>query len=69
MFQLLHGQRELGSRDVSEYSFGIPTPIEDLCVGDFGPDGILTIDFVIFQLQVAATRNIDGCTLSDLDGV
>ena len=32
------------------------------------PDGILTVDFVIFQLQVAAARNVDNGTFSDLDG-
>ena len=68
MFQLLHGLKELKSRDVAEHSLGVPIPIEDSSVGDFGPDGILTIDFVIFQLQIAAARNVDGCTFSDLDG-
>ena len=56
LFQFLHGLKELRGRDVAEHSLGIPIPIEDLRVGDLGSDGIFTVDFVIFQLQVATAR-------------
>ena len=69
LFQLLHGLKELRGRDVAEHSLGVPIPIEDLSLGDFGSDGILTVDFVILQLEVAAARNVDGGTFRDLDGL
>ena len=56
LFQFLHGLEELRGRDVAEHSLGVPIPIEDLRVGDLGSDGIFTVDFVIFQLQVATAR-------------
>ena len=50
MFQFLHSLEELGSRDVTENSLGIPIPVEDSSVGGGMPNGIFTIDLVIFQL-------------------
>ena len=67
MLQLLHSLEELGCQDVADNSFGVLVPIEDLGVGFGVPDGIFSIDIVIFQLQVGSTRSVDSGTLGDLD--
>ena len=67
MLQLLHSLEELGCQDVVDNSFGVQVPIEDLGVGFGVPDGIFSIDIVIFQLQVGSTRSVDSGTLGDLD--
>ena len=65
--QFLHGLEKLGSRDVAKNSFGVPIPIEDSGVGSGVPDGVFPIDLVIFQPEVAPTRDVDGCSFGNQD--
>ena len=69
LFQFLHGLKKLWGRDVAEHSLSIPIPIKDLSLGYFGSDGILAVDLVILQLQVAAALNVDSGAFRELDGL